>query len=145
MKRILIISVLLAILSTVKAQSTVMEIRWDDSMGIIYTGLVVLHPNNLGFIKIKYYVYPYGWVWCVQDIVRTFKSDVWGNVTTYLTGSNPRISDSRLGYAADVFIIYPNGAMYTQDASGQWSTKIRAVIIEPTFWKAKFNEYGLNR
>lgn len=145
MKRFLFYSLFFVMLSAVKAQSSVMEIRWDDHMGITYTGLVVLHPNNLGFMKVKYNIYPYGWIWCVQDMERTVHRDPFGNITTYLTGSSPRISDSRLMYAADTFIIYPNGSMYTQDASGQWSTKIRATVIEPRFWIVKFNEYGLKR
>ena len=120
-----------------KGWSTVMEIQWEQS-GITYTGLLLLYPNNTGCFKVKYF---YGsWIWCYQDARLTSTRDVFGNVTSYINCYNPKCA---LPYAADNFVIYPNGNMYTQDAAGNWSTLIQAVIIDPRYWAIKKNEYGL--
>lgn len=137
MKRFLATFVLILSLVSAKAQSTVMEIQWGQS-GITYTGLLLLYPNNTGCFKVKYF---YGsWIWCYQDAKLTSTRDVFGNVTSYINCYNPKCA---LPYAADNFVIYPNGNMYTQDAAGNWSTLIQAVIIDPRYWAIKKNEYGL--
>lgn len=137
MKKILVILLLSLCVITSRAQSTVLEIQWGQS-GVTYTGLLLLYPNDTGCFKVKYF---YGsWVWCYQDARVSYSRDIYGNVTTYINCYNPKCA---MPYAADNFVIYPNGNMYTQDAAGNWSTLIQAVIVDPMYWAMKKNEYGL--
>lgn len=141
MKKILCV-ILFAVLSlSVMAQSNITEIVWNDCNGITYRGLMVLYPNNRGVFKVNYYTYITGWVWVQQDAYLTNTYDVYG-CTSYINCYNPR-TVPYTPYAADNFICYPNGAMYTQDAAGKWSTLITAYLIPPNNWRTKLSEYGL--
>lgn len=135
---------LLAMMSIVcKAQSMVTEISWNV-YSQNYTGLLVLYPNNRGNLKIKTFIAGTGWVWVQQDAVLTNQYDVSGNCTSYINCYNPKTTPY-VPWAADNFIIYPNGAMYTQDASGTCSTAIVAYVVPRDKWQNKFHEYGIQR
>ena len=139
MKKTLLILTFVVCAMLARAQSMVMEIQWSDGI-LNYSGLVVMYPNNSGCCKVKYYLPYEGWVWCYQDARLSTSTDIYGNVTSYINCFNPRCSEP---YAADSFVIYPNGQMYTRDAAGSWSTRIVAVVIQPLYWAAKKAEYGL--
>lgn len=124
------------------AQSTVMEISWTDVEYTNYKGLLVLYPNNQGFLKVKFYNNDVGTVWVYQSALLTCQYDYMGNCTSYINCSYPQ-ADPYVPYAADNFIIFPNGNMYTQDYSGKWSTYISAVLIQPVYWTNKFKEYKI--
>ena len=102
-----------------------------------------MYPDNTGIFAVKYFLQNIGWIWVAQDAVLTNRYDMYGNCTSYINCYNP-LSVPQVPYAADNFIIYPNGAMYTQDAMGNWSTLITARPIERRYWSAKFTEYELN-
>ncbi len=140
-KTILVI-LLCALPQTAKSQSVVTEISWNiyDQN---YTGLLVLYPNNKGILKIKTFTAGVGWVWVLQDATLTNQYDVYGNCTSFINCRNPR-TVPYIPWAADNFVIYPNGSMYTQDASGTWSTQIVAYVVAPQYWKNKFQEYAIN-
>lgn len=124
------------------AQSTVMEISWTDVEYVNYKGLLVLYPNNQGFIKTKFYHAQIGDVWVSQNAVFSCQYDLMGNMTSYINCSYPK-TQPNVPYSADNFVIFPNGNMYTQDYSGKWSTLVTAVVIQPTYWSAKFREYKI--
>lgn len=124
-------------------QSMVTEISWNV-YNQNYTGLLVLYPNNSGTLKIKTFIVGTGWVWVQQDAVLTNQYDYWGNCTSYINCYNPKTTPY-VPWAADNFVIYPNGAMYTQDASGTWSTQIVAYIVATQNWQSKFREYGIKQ
>ena len=135
---------LLVMMSVVsKAQSMVTEISWNV-YNQNYTGLLVLYPNNTGILKVKTFVAGTGWVWITEDAVLTNQYDGWGNATSYINCYNPKTTPY-IPYAADNFLVYPNGNMFTQDASGTWSTSIAAYVVAAGNWQNKFREYGLNR
>lgn len=140
-----IISILLFIMVTIgcRAQSMVTEISWDiyDQN---YTGLLVLYPNNRGTLKVKTFVPGTGWVKVTEDAVLTNQYDMWGNCTSFINCYNPRTTPY-VPWAADNFLVYPNGTMYTQDASGTWSTAIVAYVVPKYNWNDKFREYGIKR
>lgn len=125
------------------SQSTVMEITWTDVEYVNYKGLLVLYPNNNGFIKIKYYLTGVGDVWVYQDAIFSYQSDYFGNITSYINCFNPN-TQPYTPYSADNFVIFPNGRMYTQDYSGKWSTLVSAVNISYAYWSMKFKEYNIN-
>lgn len=122
-------------------QSMVTEISWNV-YNQNYKGLLVLYPNNRGTLKIKTFIAGTGWVWVQQDAVLTNQYDFWGNCTSYINCYNPKTTPY-VPWAADNFVIYPNGAMYTQDASGTWSTQIVAYVVARLYWQSKFREYGI--
>ena len=124
-----------------KSQSIVTEVSWNV-YNQNYTGILVLYPNNQGFLKIKTFIVGVGWVWVLQDAVLTNQFDIWGNCTSYINCCNP-VTSPYVPWAADNFIIYPNGTMYTQDASGTWPTQIVAYIVPTQYWQSKFREYKL--
>ena len=124
-----------------KSQSMVTEISWNV-YNQNYTGLLVLYPNNQGVLKIKTFIVGTGWVWVLQDAVLTNQFDAWGNCTSYINCFNP-ITSPYVPWSADNFIVYPNGTMYTQDASGTWSTQIVAYVVPRQYWQSKFREYKL--
>lgn len=137
-----VILCLLAMMSLAcKAQSMVTEISWNVYQQN-YTGLLVLYPNNKGVLKIKTFIAGTGWVWVQQDAVLTNQYDFYGNCTSYINCYNPK-TKPYVPWAADNFVIYPNGAMYTQDASGTWSTAIVAYVVPANNWQNKFREYGI--
>ena len=141
MKKFLI-AVLFAITSiTIQAQSMVTEISWNQ-FNVIYTGLLVLYPDNSGIFRLHYYLPNLGVVWVQQDATLTNQYDYYGNCTSFINCYNP-VSVPHTPYAADNFIVYPNGSMYAQDAAGNWSTLITAQIIPQVYWRSKFIEYGL--
>ncbi len=127
-----------------KAQSMVTEISWNF-YGDNYTGLLVLYPDCSGILKIKTFVTGIGWVWVQEDAVLTNRYDMWGNCTSYINCYNPKTNPSYVPWAADNFIIYPNGNMFTQDALGGWSTQIVAYVVPAYNWQNKFKEYGIQR
>ncbi len=143
MRKIVILFVFLIALGVGRGvgQSMVTEIKWTVASGT-YQGLLVLYPNNLGDFVVKFYDYNVGWVWCHQNAVLTNQYDAYGNCTSYISCSNPQ-TKPYVPYAADNFLVYPNGAMYTQDYAGNWSTLITAVVVQPVYWHSKFLEYGL--
>lgn len=144
MKEKLLITVVALFLSFITAygQSHVSEIRWIDSESTTYTGLLVLYPNNSGVFKVKFYHPSVGWIWIYQKAKLTNQFDNYGNCTSFINCSYPQASPN-VPYSADNFIVYPNGAMYTQDYSGKWSTQIVSVVIAQQYWQRKFQEYGL--
>ena len=123
------------------AQSMVTEISWN-MYNQNYTGLLVLYPNNRGIFKVKTYNASVGWVWIQQDAVLTNQYDIYGNCTSYINCYNPK-TNPYIPYAADNFLVYPNGAIYTQDSAGNWSTQIVAMVVPDYNWQYKFNEYGI--
>lgn len=124
-----------------KAQSTVTEVSWVIN-GATHQGLLVLYPNNNGFLKIKVYVGGIGWVWVLEDAVFSSQGNVYGSSTFYINCYNPRTTPY-VPWAADNFVIYPNGSMFTQDAAGQWSTAIIANPVPVGSWQYKFREYNI--
>ena len=127
-----------------KSQSSVTEITWTAADYIQYKGLLVLYPNNQGIFRVTYYLPTINsWVWVDQKAILSNTFDAYGNCTSYIHCSNPR-SIPNVPYAADAFVIFPNGNMYTQDSSGKWSTLIRGIMLQPQYWQAKFREYGFN-
>lgn len=131
---------LLLIPQKADSQSMVTEISWN-----VYTqnykGLLVMYPNNRGILRVKTFIAGTGWVWVQEDAVRTNQFDSWGNCTTYINCYNPK-TVPYVPWSADNFVIFPNRAMYTQDASGTWSTQIGAYIVPAQYWPGKFREYG---
>lgn len=144
MKRHLFILFLLIVICVTKgfSQSQVTEITWTGIGPKTYYGLLVLYPNNQGSFIVKFYDHYLGWITCHQDAVLTNRFDVFGNCTSVINCYYPKTTPN-VPYVADNFIIYPNGAMYTQDAMGAWSTLITATAIHPIYWQTKFLEYGL--
>lgn len=144
-KKFCFVIVLLALLSTGKcfSQSTVWEISWTDVEYVNYKGLLVLYPDNTGFFKTKYYLTGVGDVWVYQNALFSVQYDIFGNMTSYINCSYPK-TQPEVPYAADNFIVFPNGSMYTQDYLGKWSTLVSAVLIQPVYWAAKFKEYRIN-
>ena len=137
-----VITLVLASCSIAKAQSNVMEITWN--MGNVpYKGLMVIYPNNIGKFVVNYWNYNLQtYVRVIQDVRVNYQYDLYGNCTTFLNCYYPKTYPAS-PYSADNFIIYPNGAMYTQDYAGAWSTAIIAQGISPNLWQSKFREYGL--
>lgn len=142
-KKAVLMLFLLILPLMVKAQSMVTEISWNV-YNQNYTGLLVLYSNNKGILKVKTFILGTGWVWVQQDAVLTNQYDMWGNCTSYINCYNPKTTPY-VPWAADNFVVYPNGAMYTQDASGTWSTRIVAYVVPTYNWQAKFREYGIRR
>ncbi|MEE0266585.1 MAG: hypothetical protein U0L65_04320 [Bacteroidales bacterium] len=142
LKKTIFIVIVLLLSVGVKAQSIVSEVSWNF-YGTSHKGLIVIYPNNMGFIKIKAYSSELGYtVWVLEDAMLTNQYDIYGNCTTYITCSNPR-TVPYVPWAADNFVIFPDGSMYTQDAAGAWSTYIAAYIVPPYEWQSKFREYGI--
>lgn len=140
---IVIVLVALLLPSSLKAQSMVMEVSWNV-YNQNYTGLLVLYPNNKGLFKLKTFLAGTGWVWVTQDAVLSNQYDIFGNCTSYINCYNPK-TNPYVPWAADNFVIFPNGSMYTQDASGTWSTQIVACLINGVYWQSKFREYGIKQ
>lgn len=126
-----------------EAQSLVMEVSWNV-YNQNYTGLLVMYPNNKGIFKVKTFIVNIGWVWVTQDAVLTNKYDILGNCTSYINCYNPK-TNPYVPWSADNFVIFPNGSMYTQDASGTWSTQIVASLINAMYWQSKFREYNIRQ
>jgi len=124
-----------------KAQSMVTEISWQV-YSTTYNGLLVLYPNNQGILKICSYDPSIGTTWIEQDATLTNQYDMFGNCTSYINCRNPRIS-ANIVYYADNFVVFPNGNMYTQDASGTWSTLIAAQVVPTYNWQSKFQQYNI--
>lgn len=140
-RRMWIVCIFLLYPLMMKSQSMLMEISWN-----VYTqnykGLLVMYPNNQGFLKIKTYIANIGWVWVYEDARMSFQYDFLGNRTTFINCYNPQTSPY-VAWAADNFVVYSNGAMYTQDASGTWSTLISAYVVPARNWQNKFREYRI--
>lgn len=110
------------------------EISW--MIGYVnYTGLMVIYTNNRGIFKLRTPNV------IVQDVV--FSNP--GTGYTYFRCSNPRYTNNQpaSGYAADNFVVYPNGRMVTSDASGISSMMITYSIISSSYWQSKLDTYGL--
>lgn len=142
MRKVIVMLFLLLLPMISKAQSTVSELSWNDATGATQSGLLVLYPNNKGFLKLKSFIPQVGWVWVLEDAVFSFQTDFYGNTTYYINCFNPRTSPY-VPWSADNFVIYPNGSMFTMDAAGMWSTQIRMNAIANYNWQRKFNEYGV--
>jgi len=144
MKTKLFVVVLFLIFLSCKSygQSMVTEITWTDAEYTTYKGLLVLYPNNQGCFKVKFYNESVGWIWVYQNAVLNNQYDYYGNCTSFINCSYPQ-AEPYVPYSADNFVVYPNGAMYTQDYSGKWSTLITAIVIQSQYWNRKFQEYGL--
>lgn len=138
----LLVSIILSSANTCKAQSSVMEVSWNV-YPFNYTGLLVLFPNNQGIFKVVSSNPVNGTYWVEQDATLTNQFDMYGNCTSYIYCRNPRVSVPNMVYAADNFVIFPNGAMYTQDAAGAWSTQIVAQMIPTYNWAAKLQQYSI--
>ena len=137
---LLLFSILL--IEKAHSQSMVTEISWYDSNYINYKGLLVLYPSNQGFLKVKYYLDGVGTVWVYQNATLTNRYDNYGNCTSYINCSYPKCYPN-IPYSADNFVVFPDGSMYTQDYSGNWSTLITAWVVNNSSWRSKFNEYGV--
>lgn len=140
-KKAFVLLFLLVLPLMASSQSIVTEISWNV-YNQNYTGLLVLYPNNKGFLKVKTFIAGTGWVWVREDAILTNQYDIWGNCTSYINCYNPK-TNPYVPWAADNFVIFPNRAMYTQDASGTWSTQIVAYEVPAYNWKNKFKEYGI--
>lgn len=131
--------------STQKAQAqsvnNMMEISWY-AYGVTYSGLMVTFTDNTGGFVVDFYHNGVGYVRVVQDVNVRYQYDAWGNCTTYLYGYNA-VSSPSVYYSPDSFVIYPNGMMYTQDASGVWSTMITARMVPSYQWSSTLRKYGL--
>ena len=134
---------IVAIITTCKAQSSVMEVSWNV-YSTNYTGLLVLYPNNQGILKICSYDPSVGTIWIEQDATLTNQYDIFGNCTSYINCRNPRTS-ANIVYYADNFVVFPNGRMYTQDAAGTWSTQIVAQMVPAYNWQAKMQQYNIKQ
>lgn len=141
-KILLFISIILLGIGYAHAQSMVTEIKWTDANYITYNGLLILYPDNSGIFVVKFYHPTYGMVYCQQNAKLTNQFDIYGNCTSFINCSYPRVTPN-LPYSADNFIVYPNGNMYTQDYSGNWSTLITYYVIQPEYWRAKYREYNI--
>lgn len=139
--KIILIFALLAIPSVIKAQSTVMEISWQVYSST-HTGLLVLYPNNEGFLKLCYYDPNVGTAWVEEDAVLTNTFDGYGNCTSFINCFNPR-TYPYVQWSADNFVINPDGSMFTMDAAGTWSTLIAARIVPAYEWRSIFNQYNI--
>jgi len=139
--KMIVLCLLTMVSITCRGQSLVTEISWNV-YNQNYTGLLVLYPNNKGILKVKTFIAGTGWVWVQQDAMLTNQYDIYGNCTSYINCYNPKTTPY-VPWSADNFVIYPNGAMYTQDASGTWSTQIIAYVVQPNNWQNKFREYGI--
>ena len=139
-RRLFLFLMVVTAVTTVYAQSSVTEISWNTNSGH-YSGLLVLYSNNKGKFKVKCSIPGRGATWVTQDAVLTNEYDGWGNCISYINCYNPR-SNAQVRYYADNFIVYPNGAMFTQDASGAWSTQISARAIPQNQWAGKMRAYN---
>ena len=135
------IVILIGVRTAANAQSLVVEITWNA--GLTYRGLMVTYPDNTGVFVVGYF-HPglQQMVKFVQSVDVRNQYDVYGNCTSFLNCYNPQ-SYPYIPYSADMFIVYPNGRMYTQDAAGTWSTAKADSVIQPAYWQMKFREYGL--
>lgn len=148
-KRLLLLSMTLLMSGWLTAQSlldgltNMAEIRWLFA-GVQYNGLLTYHNNGQAVLTVRYYSYQYGTVTVVENAVVNNVYDYYGNCTTYIYGSYPMTTPVLPpgSYAADNFVIYPNGFMYTQDAFGNWSTLVTANSVPPSSWRYKLREYG---
>ena len=148
-KTICVLASIIVMTGTLSAQSLLngmdrmIEIRWNFAE-VIYKGLLTYYNDGQAVLTVQYYAYPYGTVTVVENAVVQNQYDYYGNCTTYIYCSNPTTYPELppYSYAADNFIIYPNGAMYTQDAFGNWSTLITANIVPCSSWRYKLRQYG---
>lgn len=142
-KRIaLFIMLFFASISTNAQQiNVVSEISWY-AFGVNYTGLMVTFSDNSGVFIVDYYHSSVGYVRVVEAVNVRNEYDMWGNCTTYLIGYNATPSKP-VAYSPDSFVIFPNGSMYTQDASGTWSTAIVARVVPQYQWDGVFQKYDL--
>lgn len=140
---ILIMSGMISAQSILDGMDKMIEIRWNTN-GVVYNGLLSFYNNGSGVFAVTYYLYPYGEIRVLQQAEMNFQYDAYGNCTTYIYCRNPQ-SNPPLAYSADNFVIYPNGAMYTQDTSGRWSYAITANIIPRPSWRGKLREYGISK
>lgn len=123
------------------AQLVVTEISWRV-YNQLYTGLLAIYPGDTGFFVVKFFNPQIGLVRVQQDASLTKKMDIYGNTTFYINCYNP-VAYPYVPYSADNFIMYPNGQIYTQDASGTWSTIVTQNVIKEEHWSIKLAEYGL--
>lgn len=138
----LFVVVLLSSAQNARAQSAVLEITWN--VYTTYKGLMVTYPDNSGLFVVNFWSPDIAQnVTVLQDVRVSYQYDIYGNCTTFLNCFNPE-TYPYVPYSADNFVIYPNGTMYTQDYSGNWTTAIIATMIDPRMWSAKFREYGLD-
>lgn len=126
------------------AHSLVAEIRWVDVSNTVYRGLLVVNSNNAGHLYVLFYNYMVGNVQVVQNAYMSEGYDSYGNEAIYLNCSYPCVSNPYISYSADHFIFYDDGSVYTQDASGKWSTMVNYEVVPKSQWRAKYLEFGVN-
>lgn len=137
---ILIMSGTLSAQSLLHGMDSMYEIRWNVE-GVLYKGLLAYYDDGQAVLTVNYYLYPYGTISVVETAVIQNDCDYFGNCTTYIFCTNP-VSYPAVPYAADNFVIYPNGSMYAQDAFGSWTNLITANIVPRMSWRHKLREYG---
>lgn len=144
MKRLLLLVVaLVGVHWIAQAQSTVARISWLDIEQTRYDGLLVLYPNNQGQLFVHFYNPSVGNVVVAQNAQLSNTYDMYGNCTSFVYCSYPRTSPYT-PYTADNFVFYPNGAVYTQDYSGKWSTAVVYRVLPPNEWNDAYEDFGLN-
>lgn len=143
-KRIVLCVLLFFLSFVLKAQqiNVVSEISWY-AYGVTYNGLMVTFTDDTGVFVVDFYSNSVGFVRVVQSVNVRNNYDAWGNCTTYLYGYDAMPSKP-IPYSPDSFVIFPNGTMYTQDASGIWSTAIVARVVPQYQWNNVFHKYGLD-
>jgi len=142
MKSFLLGVIALFVSYAASAQSTVAEIEWYSQQSY-YRGLLVLYPNNQGMFYVRYSLPGVGDIFVQQQAALTYTYDMYGNCTNYLYCANPS-TVPYTPYAADNFIFYPNGSVYTQDYAGNWSTAVQYRVVPPGQWAAVYRRFGLN-
>lgn len=141
MKRLFLMIVIL-VLSTsyIKAQVRVVEIRWIDCEQTTYQGVIVMDSDSQGKLYSKFYHPSAGIVYVSQQVTMSHNYDLFGNCTSYLYCSYPNTTPY-VPYTADNFIFYPNGAIYTQDYSGKWSTVVQQRLVPVDYWSDVIRSY----
>lgn len=139
MKKLLLI--LLASFSfycTGYSQSSVIELEWYDVEGTYYHGLAVMYPNNQGTLHVRFYNDEICSVVAVrQNAVMNYQYG-----TSYLMCSYPQ-TVPYVPYAADNFVFYSNGLIYTQDYFGKWSTAVTGRVVPAYEWREMYGQFGL--
>lgn len=120
---------------------TVMEISWNH-MGTVYTGLMTTMTDNTGLFVGSFFQPYVGTVTVIETMSVQASYDMYGNYVLYLIGTAVETTP-QVPYGADSFMILSNGAMYTQDTLGNWSTAIAAYVVPEYLQEQYFRKYGL--
>lgn len=136
--------ILIALITTIclgfgaNAQSLVAEIGWTDVENTYYQGVLVMYPNNQGTLYVWFYNPMVGNVAVAQSAVMSFDYDG----TAYVNCGNPS-TNPYVPYAADNFIFFNDGSVFTQDYSGKYTTNVVYRVVPSNEWHSVFAKYGL--